>query len=178
MVVHNRIKKLRKEKGLSQKEFAKAFNEFAKDDNDVKPISYATISRWENEENEPKMATWLALASFFDVPISYLMGTTNKKDNSGKTMDDILSRTYDKDILIYLALKDTITPFLPEDKCQKLAKSKISNDKIRDFSELINNLFITFIDGVAGKDKKAFDVYNRISKLALEYVADTYFNDN
>lgn len=80
MSAHNRIKKLRKEKGLSQKEFAKAFNEFSKDDENVKSISYATVSRWENGENEPKLETWIKIADFFDVPVSYLQGTSDDKN--------------------------------------------------------------------------------------------------
>lgn len=68
----NRIKEYRKSKGLTQKEFAKAFNEFSKDDENTKTISYSTVSRWENGENEPKLKTWLKLADFFDVPVSCL----------------------------------------------------------------------------------------------------------
>lgn len=77
----NRIKEMRKKKGLSQKEFAKAFNEFAPN---IKNVSYATISRWENGKNEPKLNTWLKLSDFFNVPISYLQGVSNisKKDKN------------------------------------------------------------------------------------------------
>lgn len=67
----NRIKEMRKKKGLSQKEFAKAFNEFAPN---IKNVSYATISRWENGKNEPKLSTWSKLAEFFDVSVPYLQG--------------------------------------------------------------------------------------------------------
>lgn len=74
MTVNNRIKELRNKKGLSQKEFAKAFSEFVKEDSEIKPVSYATISRWERGENEPKLETWIKLADFFDVPVSYLQG--------------------------------------------------------------------------------------------------------
>ena len=74
MVARNRIKELRSKKGLSQKEFAKDFNEFTVNDADVKSISYATISRWERGENEPKLETWIKLADFFGVPVSYLQG--------------------------------------------------------------------------------------------------------
>ena len=53
----NRLKELRQKEELSQKEFAKAFNAFlinnnsVKDSNgNIKKISYATVSRWENEQ--------------------------------------------------------------------------------------------------------------------------------
>lgn len=74
MSSHNRIKELRNKKGLSQKEFAKAFNEFMKNSGSKKTVSYATISRWERGENEPKLEIWLKLSDFFDVPVSYLQG--------------------------------------------------------------------------------------------------------
>lgn len=80
MSTRNRIKELRKEKGLSQKEFAKAFNEFSKDNENIKSISYATVSRWENGENEPKLETWIKLADFFDVPVAYLQGISDNKE--------------------------------------------------------------------------------------------------
>lgn len=77
----NRIKELRNKKGLSQKEFAKAFSDFIKDDDNVKPVSYATISRWEHGENEPKLETWIKLADFFNVSVSYLQGTNENEAN-------------------------------------------------------------------------------------------------
>lgn len=80
MTAHNRIKELRNKKGLSQKEFAKAFSEFIRNDENVKPVSYATISRWERGENEPKLETWFKLSDFFNVPVSYLQGISNSRD--------------------------------------------------------------------------------------------------
>lgn len=92
-MAQNRIKELRNKKGLSQKEFAKAFSDFIKDDENVKPVSYATISRWEHGENEPKLDTWLRLADFFDVPVSYLQGTSDIKDPLSKMEVDDLKRS-------------------------------------------------------------------------------------
>lgn len=77
----NRIKEMRKKKGLSQKEFAKAFNEFAPN---IKNVSYATISRWENGKNEPKLNTWLKLSDFFNVNIEYLQGFSDYKINKSE----------------------------------------------------------------------------------------------
>ncbi|WP_323075185.1 helix-turn-helix transcriptional regulator [Limosilactobacillus reuteri] len=81
MSSHNRIKELRNKKGLSQKEFAKAFNEFMKNSGSKKTVSYATISRWERGENEPKLEIWLKLSDFFDVPVSYLQGLSDHNYN-------------------------------------------------------------------------------------------------
>ena len=77
MSSHNRIKELRNKKGLSQKEFAKAFNEFMKNSGSKKTVSYATISRWERGENEPKLEIWIKLSDFFGVSVYYLQGISN-----------------------------------------------------------------------------------------------------
>ncbi|WP_283598886.1 helix-turn-helix domain-containing protein [Ligilactobacillus salivarius] len=71
----NRIKELRTEKQLTLKEFSTNFNKFTKDNRDnIKSISYATVSRWEKGINEPKLEMWQALAKYFNVPVSYLQG--------------------------------------------------------------------------------------------------------
>ena len=64
----NRIKELRKNKGLTLKELAVEFNEFTKKDREnIKTISYSTLSRWEQGVTEPSLNTWQKLADYFDV---------------------------------------------------------------------------------------------------------------
>lgn len=81
--MQNRLKELRKKKKLSQKEFAKAFNNFIRKYKDyavldnngkVKKVSQATISRWEVGKT-PIPAKYLeALAKYFRVSIAYFLG--------------------------------------------------------------------------------------------------------
>ena len=59
----NRLKELRKEKKLSQKEIAKEMS-----------ISEKTLSRWENGESQIKPIKAQKLAEFFGVSVSYLLG--------------------------------------------------------------------------------------------------------
>ncbi|HEL2003768.1 TPA: XRE family transcriptional regulator [Streptococcus suis] len=59
----NRLKKLRQEKKLSQKELA-----------DYLGINEKTISRWENGESTIKSDKAQALAEHFRVPVGYLLG--------------------------------------------------------------------------------------------------------
>jgi transcriptional regulator with XRE-family HTH domain len=78
----NRLKELRQRKKLSQKEFAAAFNKFLKDsdspikDNhgNIKKISYATVSRWENGQTPIPSIYYSSLAAFLDVSLPYLQG--------------------------------------------------------------------------------------------------------
>ena len=62
----NRLKELRKEKKLSQKEIAKEMG-----------ISEKTLSRWENGESQIKQDKAEILANFFEVQVPYLLGYSN-----------------------------------------------------------------------------------------------------
>ena len=61
----NRLKEIRQEKKLSQKDLAKKLN-----------ISQQAISLYEKGDREPKLETWQKLADFFDVSVPYLRGAT------------------------------------------------------------------------------------------------------
>ncbi|QQQ35227.1 helix-turn-helix domain-containing protein [Streptococcus mitis] len=65
----NRLKKLRKEKKLSQKEIAKEMS-----------ISEKTLSRWENGESQIKPEKSQQLADFFGVSVGYLLGYSDFRD--------------------------------------------------------------------------------------------------
>ena len=59
----NRIKEVRKKKGLSLQQVADAVG-----------LGNNTISRYETGKREPKLETWQALADFFNVSVPYLQG--------------------------------------------------------------------------------------------------------
>lgn len=59
----NRIAELRKKKKLSQAQLAKETG-----------LTRQAISLYEISKREPKLETWVKLADFFDVPVSYLQG--------------------------------------------------------------------------------------------------------
>jgi len=58
-----RLKDLRQEKGLTIQGLARKVN-----------IGSSSISRWENEQAEPKITQIVILSEFFGVTIDYLMG--------------------------------------------------------------------------------------------------------
>ena len=64
----NRLKELRQEKKLSQKEIA-----------DLLEVSEKTISRWENGENAIKSDKAQQLADYFKVGVGYLLGDDERR---------------------------------------------------------------------------------------------------
>lgn len=64
----NRIAELRKEKGLTLKQVGDAIG-----------VGNSTISRYESGLREPKLATWVELADYFDVPVDYLQGLSDNR---------------------------------------------------------------------------------------------------
>lgn len=89
----NRIKEFRIKKDLTQKECVKSFNKYLKDKN-VKGITTATWSRWENGLNAPTEKMWNNLADFFNVNISYLKGTILDLTQLKRRLIPIIHNTY------------------------------------------------------------------------------------
>lgn len=65
----NRIKQLRLEQHKTQKEVGKAVG-----------LSDRAIAHYEKGIREPKLETWIKLADFFGVPVSYIQGVSNNKN--------------------------------------------------------------------------------------------------
>lgn len=80
----SRIKKLREEKGLTQRQFADQFQ-----------ISPSTIALYEVGKRTPDADTLSKLASFFDVSVDYLLGRTNERKPSSadkpKDLDEMIA---------------------------------------------------------------------------------------
>ncbi|OYR87367.1 helix-turn-helix domain-containing protein [Lactobacillus taiwanensis] len=73
----NRIRQLRKEHGLKQRELAEEFNRYIlQNELKVKPINFSVVSKWETGKSSPTKATYEALADYFDVLVPYLQGAT------------------------------------------------------------------------------------------------------
>ena len=79
----NRLKELRKEKGLSQKALA---NELG--------VHYRTLQNWENGESQIKPDKAQQLADFFGVSVGYLLGYSEKVNAKEKLLDIIISEGY------------------------------------------------------------------------------------
>lgn len=66
MIIGERIKELRKEKGISQATLANAIG-----------VDKRAIIFWEHQINEPKASYIVGLAKYFDVTTDYLLGIEN-----------------------------------------------------------------------------------------------------
>lgn len=68
--IGERLRAMRKEKGLTQAELA-----------DRLGISFVGVSQWESGKRNPKKETLMRLAAVLDVPVSYLAGTATLDDD-------------------------------------------------------------------------------------------------
>lgn len=80
----NRIRDLRRESGLSQKQLARKFN-----------LSQQTISSYENCSREPDNETLKQLAAFFKVSVDYLLGQSDVRNSREMMSEPDASYTLD-----------------------------------------------------------------------------------
>ncbi|MGY3713824.1 XRE family transcriptional regulator [Lactococcus petauri] len=83
MEFHQRLKKLRKESGYTQKEVASMMK-----------ITHAPYQRWESGANRPRADKLEELANIFDVSISYLLGESDVR--SGTKINQIMEKLSEK----------------------------------------------------------------------------------
>lgn len=72
-----RLRQLRKEVGLSQKEFAKAFG-----------AAQNTVSQWETGARSIDDETLCKLSAFFGVSVDYLLGLSDEKKNPAENLSE------------------------------------------------------------------------------------------
>lgn len=95
----NRLKELRKNKGLTLKDIQEQTG-----------IKRSTYSDYENENTEPKLAVWKDLADYFGVDVGYLQGVTNlthtKPDFFNTDHSDMEPEEYFNELEKYLGQED------------------------------------------------------------------------
>ena len=75
------LKRMRKEKGLTQEQLAERFY-----------VSSKTVSRWETGSNMPDVGTLIDLADFYDVDIREIIDGERKSENMDKETKDTLKK--------------------------------------------------------------------------------------
>ncbi len=92
----NRIKELRLEKCLSQKQLAQNIE-----------TTQSNIARWENEANEPSTSQLKRLADYFGCSIDYLIG---REDDFGTDLTYNYDFLHDKDFLSFIKQYKKLSP--------------------------------------------------------------------
>lgn len=113
----NRIRQLRQEKGLTLVELS---NNLKNDYNEK--ISADLLAKYEREDREPKIETWIKLAKYFDVSFPYLMGIKDSQNN----VESLLSETL----------------MTPDDLAERLETDKETIEDYIDGEEIPRNALI------------------------------------
>lgn len=92
MTLGEKIKKLRGEKGLTQKELA-----------DEVHVTFQTVSKWEKDENEPDVATLRELSKIFSCSMDYLLSQSeeDEKNNSAEAIPVIVPVEKERTVVIH-----------------------------------------------------------------------------
>lgn len=135
------LKELRKEKGLTQDEFAQEFSKFCF--GDVGLVSDATISKWERGESLPNVEDIRRLAQFYDITIDEIL-------NGEKLAKIDFGKKY------FLANEHWYHMFSKDDSIQFLHNSKyeiktISLEKYGTLQESISLPFFKYCDKESGQ---------------------------
>lgn len=174
-VAMNRIKEIRQEKKLSQKDLAKKLN-----------ISQQAISLYEKGDREPKLETWEKLADFFGVSVPYLQGYVDVKDkdkffNDKDFWNKYVGKNWDKpnakanagellkeqDRQQFLKIYRDIMEF--DHSLDSLTK-EVYSDEIAIIQLNLRFILEIYLKALTG-DKKAKPFYEDISKIVHKYDA-------
>jgi len=120
----DRLKKLRKEKNILQKDLASALK-----------LSVSTIGMYEQGRRDPDTETLSSIAEYFDVSIDYLLGNTNVR-NSYKEKPSIPEEFENPEEAVkFLLEQNVIMGFGGFDV------NKMSDEEVLEFAnELLNHL--------------------------------------
>lgn len=186
----NRIRQLREKKKLTQRKFVTEFNSFLvsdknkyKDKRGVKPVTFGTASRWENNLNQPTESMWNALADFFDVSVSYLKGYGYSKEYIYQQLDQAYKENW-KDPTGQIkggGFKNTVDAYLKQAKIKK--PSKINEQFWKDnFNFIFDNpnidRLLTTKDSYSDNDIKLLLEYAIFLRFATMKQIIDYYNNN
>ena len=129
----NRLKELRQEKKLSQKELAENIG-----------VHYRTLQNWENEESQIKQEKAQQLADYFGVSVGYLLGY---EDDSSliKALSQKVSKMSGEEVIDFTFSEEG--ELLSELMYQaELKKEKQNNKKFRNFVKFLKTNIIVLND--------------------------------
>ena len=95
----DKLKKLRNDRGLTQKELAAIIN-----------VSTSAVSQYERGKASPRRENLILLAEYFGVTVAYLEGTTSIED-----VENMLNSNYDAQLTVREMLRICMT-IAPKDR--------------------------------------------------------------
>ncbi len=156
MSFKERLKLLRQEFSLNQKEFAERFG-----------ISQSRYNQWESGKNRPDYETLILLANYFNTTVDYLIGRTDKRYidkmdiNLPDWQNEILAKNRNLLINVFNRYSKLNINYL--DKTFQLAmKGSI------EFCILEFNKFIEFLESANTDGEEVFNAFNTFySKISI-----------
>lgn len=118
MTLGQKIRKLRIDKGLTQKDLSDKIH-----------VTFQTVSKWENDENEPDVTTLRELAKLFDCSLDYLLSEDEEeKQKEEKEVTPVVTQVEHKTVIVHEYAPHVCA------KCGKDIKSEnelVSEDNVR-----------------------------------------------
>ena len=93
MTLGEKIKELRKNKGLSQEDLANKLN-----------VSRQAVSKYEKDINEPNIDTIKRISKYFNVDLEYLLNDDSSLNNKDESKNNISNNVNNKNIVLYYIL--------------------------------------------------------------------------
>ena len=120
-----RLKSLRKDKKLTQRELGKHFN-----------LSQSSIAFYEKGEREPDFSTLIKFADFFNVSTDYLLGISFTPNSDHKVSIPLIDGIQYSKGETNLLVNETAYPYIPSktllENDKKLFLYKITDDSMKD----------------------------------------------
>lgn len=184
-MVKNKIRQMRKEKGLTLQELSQALKE-----NGIK-LSASSLIKYERGERTPSLENWLNLSKFFNVPLAYLQGRSDVKDpisDRNKLVHDLtelnkeevfklLNQSFDvmyenNQVAEYFKISNAVLNDSndPSYKYLKELESNITDiSKLETFVYLIDEILDMFLRANNKTDQDSVNAYKKLEKLVDEY---------
>jgi transcriptional regulator with XRE-family HTH domain len=137
VMIGERIKMLRSEKGLTMKDMAEMFD-----------LSISAWNKYEKNEAEPKLDNIVKMADFFNVSLDFLMGRTNIRDKKIVEKSNILNSLLKGFESINMGDPSNMQ-FVIENLTSSLEaynKEKVNEESLQMLLKVINEIIIYFND--------------------------------
>ena len=184
-MVKNKIRQMRKEKGLTLQELSQALKE-----NGIK-LSASSLIKYERGERTPSLENWLNLSKFFNVPLAYLQGRSDIKDPinernniiqnvnnlSDQDMLKLLNKAFgvkyeNEKIAEYFKISNAVLSDLGTVRYnyrKKLESNITDTDQFQTFVYYIETIFDMFLRANNKTDQDSVNAYKKLEKLVDEY---------